>query len=184
MKSCYFKIYILGTRFQKKVLSSSFETKAVGGLERMQARELQGLGCEWELSFALHRLQNLQEALWTLGKSQWHVLLGRSCGMHCALKRGQCPGKAVLCYPGPPGILGFHYPLLSIGLESGPPVSGCLHSILCGSQHSWALNKYSGRGCCACANRPNGPQTSSGPLQCLASFEKSTPSISGLGTFL
>lgn len=88
---------------------------------------------------------------------------------------GECPGKAVLCYPRSPGILGLDCLLVSIGLESGLPMSECLYSILCGSQDSWALNKYSGRGCCACANRPNGPQTSSGPLQHFGTIWKTHP---------
>lgn len=47
----------------KKSLSSKFETKAMGGLESTQARELQLPGCEWGLGSAPHRLWNLQEAL-------------------------------------------------------------------------------------------------------------------------
>ena len=46
---------------------------------------------------------------------------------------------------------------IDLSLESSAaPVSGCLQSILCGSQDSWALNKHFGWGCCVCANSPNG----------------------------
>lgn len=49
-----------------------------------------------------------------------------------------------------------------LSLESrAAPVAGCLHSILHGSQDSWALNKYFGWCCCACANSPNGRHTNS-----------------------
>lgn len=55
------------------------------------------------------------------------------------------------------------------------PGSGCLHSILCGSQDSWALNKHVGRRLCASANHPVGQNTSSGLPQHLARFGKIHP---------
>lgn len=50
---------------------------------------------------------------------------------------------------------------INLSLESRAAlVSGCLCSILCGIQGSWALNKYCGWCCSVCANNPNGQCTS------------------------
>ena len=50
---------------------------------------------------------------------------------------------------------------ISLSLESrAAPVYGCLCSILCGIQGSWALNKYFGWCCSVCSNNPNGQRTS------------------------